>query len=423
VRAMTRLDRVATVQARIGWKALTADEYVDDGHIFLATPNIKGRDIDFENVNYISTFRYEESPELKLQLGDVLLAKDGSTLGIANYVRHLPGPATVNGSIAVVRPHGVEPSFLTYWLQGRFIQSRIQELKDGMGVPHLFQQDIRKLPVPDLEPVEQRRIADFLDDRIARIDRIIAARRDQMDHASAASLRDSFDTVRGSSHSERRPSGLKWLKTIPSDWALHSVTAEFQVDLGKMLDEKRQFGLHAIPYLRNTNVQWDRIDLEDLKSMDIAPEERPRYTVEPGDLLICEGGQPGRAAIWPGGLEPLGFQKALHRARSRGSSRPEWLLECLRAATAMNVFAVEYGQATISHLTNEQLRSFKIPCPEQTVQDELLAQLRITQERARLAIAGFARSIDLLNEYKQSLISAAVTGELDVTTATSGIAG
>jgi type I restriction enzyme S subunit len=77
----TRIDRVATLNARIGWKALTASEYQSEGYAFLATPNIKSESIDFENVNYIDEFRYEESPELKLELGDVLLAKDGNTLG------------------------------------------------------------------------------------------------------------------------------------------------------------------------------------------------------------------------------------------------------------------------------------------------------------------------------------------------------
>ena len=111
---MTRVYHVAKVQARIGWKALTADEYQDNGVAFLSTPNIKGREIDFTNVNFISDFRYHESPELRLRLGDVLLAKDGSSLGIVNCVRTLPRPATVNGSIAVIRPFAVDPVFLTY---------------------------------------------------------------------------------------------------------------------------------------------------------------------------------------------------------------------------------------------------------------------------------------------------------------------
>src|SRR5436305_1316380 len=115
-----RLDLLASVKGRLGWKALTADEYVPEGFIFLSTPNIKGeRDIDFENVNYISSHRYYESPEIMLRKGDVLLAKDGSTLGITNVVRDLPNPATVNSSIAVVRPKPTLDSiFLFRWLTG-----------------------------------------------------------------------------------------------------------------------------------------------------------------------------------------------------------------------------------------------------------------------------------------------------------------
>jgi type I restriction enzyme, S subunit len=184
----TRVDRVATVNARIGWKALTANEYQPDGYAFLATPNIKSESIDFYNVNYINEFRYEESPELKLQRNDVLLAKDGSTLGITNIVRDLPRPATVNGSIAVLRSFGIEPRFLRYSLASSSIQGMIEAIKGGMGVPHLFQWDIRRLPLslPSLD--EQRRIADFLDAETAHIDRIVALRNFQVEKVAYAKL-------------------------------------------------------------------------------------------------------------------------------------------------------------------------------------------------------------------------------------------
>jgi type I restriction enzyme S subunit len=87
---ISRLGFEAWVRARLGWRGLKAEEYVDDGFVFLSTPNIKGRFIDFEDVNYIDEDRFLESPEIQLRQGDVLLAKDGSTLGTVNVVR---GPA------------------------------------------------------------------------------------------------------------------------------------------------------------------------------------------------------------------------------------------------------------------------------------------------------------------------------------------
>lgn len=196
--ARSRIDRVATVNARIGWKALTASEYQPDGYAFLATPNIKSEAIDFDNVNYISQFRYDESPELKLEPGDVLLTKDGNTLGITNIVRELPKPTTVNGSIAVLRAFNVEPRFLRYSLASSSTQGLIEAIKGGMGVPHLFQWDLKRLPIALPSPEAQRRIADFLDAETARIDQLgalqttVLEKLDQRDRAVRDCLVDSL---------------------------------------------------------------------------------------------------------------------------------------------------------------------------------------------------------------------------------------
>jgi len=80
--------------------------------------------------------------------------------------------------------------------------------------------------------------------------------------------------------------------------------------LGKMLDKAKNTG-QLRPYQRNTNVQWQRFDLSDLKEMRLEDNELDEYEVLPGDLLVCEGGEPGRCAIWNGEIEKIHFQKAL----------------------------------------------------------------------------------------------------------------
>jgi len=173
-----RIDFVSTVKARLGWKGLTADEYVNEGFIFLATPNISGQgEIDFENVNYITEERYLESPEIMLRVRDVLIAKDGSTLGITNVVRYLPAPGTVNSSIAVIRPKRhdrIDSRFLFRWLTSNPIQGIIQQMKDGQGVPHLFQADNKKFPVVLPPFPEQLAIAEFLDRGTLTLDSLVA---------------------------------------------------------------------------------------------------------------------------------------------------------------------------------------------------------------------------------------------------------
>ncbi len=170
-----------SVKARLGWKGLKAEEYVDKGYIFLATPNIKKKEIDFENVNYINAARYFESPEIMLEVGDILVVKDGSTLGIISLVQFLPSPATVNSSIAVLRAKDkLESNFFYYFFTANYTQNVIQRLKDGQGVPHLFQADLKKfnIVIPPLK--EQKQICDYLDVETAKFDELLTAIKDSI---------------------------------------------------------------------------------------------------------------------------------------------------------------------------------------------------------------------------------------------------
>jgi type I restriction enzyme, S subunit len=321
----TRIDRVATVNARIGWKALTASEYQPDGYVFLSTPNIKSESIDFDNVNYISEYRYLESPELKLQPGDVLLAKDGNTLGITNIVRKLPRSATVNGSIAVLRAFDVEPRFLRYSLASSTTQDLIESIKGGMGVPHLFQWDIKRLPI-NLPPLdEQRRIANFLDAETARIDALIASRRTQV------SILEELELARISEH-------------LSSAKVIGPVYAYFDVQLGKMLNPERASGNNQQPYLRHANIHWYEISTDDVATMTFEPDERRRYGLRPGDLLINEGGAGGtaEAAVWDGRIDDG------HRRAAELASEIASIQETQRKMSTANVLLVERRQALIT---------------------------------------------------------------------------
>ena len=171
-----RLGSIATVKARLGWKGLKAEEYVAEGYIFLATPNIKGDEIDFENVNYITKERYQESPEIMLREGDILVAKDGATLGITALVNQLPAPATVNGSIAVIRPYReCSGGFLAAWFRSHSIQRLIDMMKGGMGVPHLFQSDLRRFPIIIPPEKEQLQIIAFIEKETAKLGGLLSA--------------------------------------------------------------------------------------------------------------------------------------------------------------------------------------------------------------------------------------------------------
>lgn len=390
----TRVDRVATVNARIGWKALTASEYQPDGYVFLATPNIKSESIDFENVNYISEYRYNESPELKLQPGDVLLTKDGNTLGITNVVGELPRPATVNGSIAVLRPFDIEPRFLRYTLASSSTQGMIDAIKGGMGVPHLFQWDIKRLPL-ELPPLnEQRRIASFLDAETARIDGLRKKRLAQI------SVLDELELARIGEH----------LATAKSTGPVY---AYFDIQLGKKLNTVHTSGDGQASYLRNANIHWYEIDTGDMATMSFDAAERRFYALRAGDLLVCEGGAGvAEAAVWDARISMCFYQMSLHRVRARKHVPVEWLMYWLRYAKEIGVFNADGKLATIPHLTAEQLSEYRIPIPDDG--DHRVAELNTDVATIRETQRKMEAANAVLAERRQTLITAAVTGGITV---------
>lgn len=147
-------------------------------------------------------------------------------------------------------------------------------------------------------------------------------------------------------------------------WPTRPLGEVAETALGKMLDRGRtREGALEVPYLRNVNVQWDAVDTSDLLKMELMPDELERFAVRPGDLLVCEGGEVGRGAIWQGGSDYIAYQKAIHRIRSRGELDLKFLryvLEHYRDAGELDAFTTG---STIQHLPQQQLRSIPIPVP------------------------------------------------------------
>lgn len=401
----TRIDRVATVNARIGWKALTASEYQPDGYPLLATPNIKSASIDFEGVNYIGQFRYDESPELKLRIDDVLLAKDGSTLGITNIVRQLPRPSTVNGSIAILRAFAIEPRFLRYALESRGIQETINAIKGGMGVPHLFQRDIKRLSLAAPRPDEQRRIADFLDLETERIDRLFTFRRDQVAYLSeglqseASRLTGRDDLANGRVESDwqiiqlRRVVTKVQTGTTPTDVLQPSPRAD---DLPWYTPSE----LVGTLGIREASKSVPRSDLASI----------PRFSA--GSILVVGIGESlGKVADLD--HEATGNQQltAIKFADSVDRRFMAWQLYA--AQNELRSWA-QYSRVRI--LNNDTLKSFLISIPALSFQIEARRYLdrRLAQLHAfNTSALEFSR---VAMERREALITAAVTGQIDVTT-------
>ena len=186
----------------------------------------------------------------------------------------------------------------------------------------------------------------------------------------------------------------------------------FEVQLGKMLYEERVERDTAKPYLRIANVQWDRFDLDDVKVMNFDERETARYELRRGDLLVCEGRGLGRSAVWDGSIDPCYFQKSLNRVRAYEGASTRWVMWCLRVLNRRGAFL---GDAPgIPHVTAEQLRATRIPLPDPETQHALVAEIDAHAARGRALADVSARLSERLDEYRDALITEAVTGQLDI---------
>jgi len=160
---------------------------------------------------------------------------------------------------------------------------------------------------------------------------------------------------------------------VPEGWDVVCLEDAFKTQLGKMLSQKAHVGNDPKHYLRNKNVQWGRIDLSDMLQMDFSEREKEKFLLARGDLLVCEGGEPGRAAIWKGEIQECYYQKALHRLRPRDERITNEFLAYWMAFSfqLQNLYGVAGASSTIAHLPEVQLKTLPIPRPECSEQDEI----------------------------------------------------
>jgi type I restriction enzyme S subunit len=413
----SRVDRVATVKARIGWKALTAAEYQTEGYVFLATPNIKGNSIDFENVNYISEFRYEESPELKLRVGDVLLVKDGNTLGITNLVSEVPRPATVNGSIAVIRPHAVDGRFLRYALASDFVQGPIAAYRAGMGVPHLFQWDINRLRIPRPSRTTQRNVADYLDAETARIDALIERKR-----RLASRLQERAQAEQGLLASGRaaigplRSSGHAWLGDIPVGWPVVRLKHYARVESGHTPSRTNPelwedctipwVTLNDVGYLKSH--EWIAQTVNLISEAGIAASSA--RVLPAGTVVLSRDATVGRCGIL---AQPMATSQHFVDWICGSQLRPRYLWLLLTTVMQEHFASLTDG-ATLRTIGMSDIGEIVVPLPTLDEQDAIVKQAEEVRRRANRASDALAAQVELLLEHRQALITAAVTGGLGV---------
>ncbi len=382
----------------------------------LARSGVRVRDVS-TNEGQVAESYYNYNP---VSIGDLLLNPmdlySGANCSISE-VEGVISPAYVN----LRNRNGYYSKFYDYYFKVQYWMMVLFAHGKGVSFDNrwtLNNETLMNFPVVSPDYDTQRRIADFLDDKCGKIDRYIEKQQQIIDKLKEYKQAVITEAVTKGLNPEvpMKDSGIEWIGMIPKHWDVHKFCWDYNSSLGKMLDTKRVKGTFLFKYIKNTNVHWGSIDLNDLDEMDFDFSELDRYSLQPGDLMICEGGEIGKCAIIPNDFpKNIFYQKALHRVRPvSDDSNNEFLFYVMFCMAKNNYFFSSSEKATIAHLPGDTLNSLRIPFPPKKEQEFLVQHLNDESSKIDCAIAKQTSIIEKLTEYKKSLIYEAVTGKLEV---------
>lgn len=230
------------IKGRIGWKGLKKSEYLEEGYAIINGEQIINGKVDWQNVGRIPKDRFDESPEIMLKEGDILMTKDG-TIGKLAFIDILPEPATVASGVFVIREESVllHQKYLYYFFRSHYFNHLIKSRTEGSVIPHLYQRDFTEMEIPLPERDEQVRIEKMLSVLDKKIDNL--KKQNQNLESIAKTLFKcwfidfEFPNIEGKPY---KSSGGKIINTelgeIPEGWNIGKLGDEFDILMGQSPD-------------------------------------------------------------------------------------------------------------------------------------------------------------------------------------------
>ena len=363
-----------------------------DGPRFLRITDIQHGRVDWDTVPSCD-IPETDIPKYRLSRGDLVFARTGATTGKSLLITECPEAVFASYLIRVRVSAEIDSHFLSAFFQSPDYWNQIEGSKRGIGQPNVNGKVLGEvqLPVPPLP--EQRRIVAEIEKQFSRLEEGVGAlRRVQanLKHYRAAVLKAACE----------------------GDWPKKPLGEIAEVRLGKMLDKSKHVAGRKLPYLRNVNVRWGKIDTDDVNEMFFKENELDRYGLKAGDVLVCEGGEPGRAAVWSGDFPEMKYQKAIHRVRFNVPFDPRLLVWQLERLAFSGGLERRFTGSTIKHFTREAFVELPVPVPPHAEQSRIVAEverrLSVVEELEAVVEANLQRAARL----RQSVLQKAFSGEL-----------
>ncbi|MGC5332222.1 restriction endonuclease subunit S [Micromonospora sp. DT62] len=317
----------------------------------------------------------------------------------------------------------LDPRYLLHAL--RAMANDLKRVAAGSTHKTIYMPDIEQLRIPTPSMEKQHRITDFLDVETARIDRLAADRMRQralLEERSYAEVSEAL--LPGVLTAARGRSPWPWLPDMREDGPLVRLGYVCRLQNGLTVDGNRDVGGDAVtrPYLRVANVQAGYVDLANVTEVTVPRETAKRCTLRTGDVLMTEGGdldKLGRGTVWNGQLPICLHQNHVFALRPELDRLDGDYLALMTQTMHGRCYFESTGSRTtnLASTNSSKILSFPIPLPPVGRQRELVRSVRRRLDAIARVRKELDRQLALLIERRQALITAAVTGQIDVATA------
>lgn len=401
---------------RIGFRGYTADDLVDEGEgaITLSPTNFDGMKLNYSHCSFLNWDKYEESPEIKVYNGDVVLVKTAS-VGKCAYVSNLPLECTVNPQILVLKEHKDYSKFIAYLFNTKLGEAYIDTTKGGSTIYTISQEKIGNyiFPFPPLSV--QQSISSFLDTKCGEIDSLISIQEEMISELLAykQSVITEAVTKGLDKKAKMKNSGVEWIGDIPEEWEVIKIQYLNQgltdgthgtynrVDKGRLL-------------LSSKNVREKDLLITDSESQ-ISEEDYQSIISngfpKKGDLLMCcIGASIGRCIIYKYD-ETYAFQRSVIFIRCNKLIKPELLRYNLLSNNSLLQELFLINQSAQAGLYQGQVKEIKVIVPPISKQKQIIDYLDEKTSQIDSLIALKQSKIESLKEYKKSIIYEYVTGK------------
>jgi type I restriction enzyme S subunit len=359
--------------------------------------------------------------------GDIVIAKitpsfeNGKGAIASNLVNGLGFGTT---ELHVLRPSSlIDRNFLYYLtVSGVFRGFGATQMYGTAGQKRISDRFLNDFPTP-LPPLQdQRLIAHFLDRETARLETLITKKCELIDllQKKRSAIITNAVTRGLDPQVPMKDSRLEWVDKIPAHWEVKRLkfTADIQTGLTLGKDYKGRNIVNR-PYLRVANVQDGFLDLETITEISIPVEDSPRYELKFGDVLMTEGGdfdKLGRGYVWEEQIEGCLHQNHVFAVRPNLEHLDSHYLAALMTSHYGKAYFTSTSQQTTNLATTNRtkLSNFPMPLPDVAEQKNIIDYISKKNQQLLLIIEKLTQQIDTLQKYRSALVSAAITGKIDM---------